>query len=229
MTLFIVLLSELFSGCAFYQLRGSSSENPKPGAAAMCVYYREKRFIGEVSSDVYNINFVENIGNNRYANIRRVDSSDDKITDFLSVNQYCFIVTGLKAGTQYSIDRSRTTYVEGNVQYFINIELDPETAFKSIPIVVESGKIKFLGVYMFDAIVVEKGSLFKADKKSVQIVDGNEYLKDFFQGTKANYIYGKYEKSVRGAEANLLSSLLVTHTEGYWHDIAENRLKELGY
>ena len=225
---FLFTMIMLFlSGCGSYQLRGPSDKDPKPGALAFCMYYREKRFIGEQNTWVYDINIVENVGNNRFANIPRMNR-DDKVKEVLDVNGYCLIHTGLKPGVLYSIDRAKASYVEGRTQYTINIELEPETSAQKIAMYVEPGKIKFFGVIMLEAIVTEKGSLFVADKKAIQVVDGNEHLKDFLLGYIATYVYGKYEKSNKGAEANLLNSLLTTHKEGYWHDIAANRLKELG-
>jgi len=223
------IASLVLSGCGpyYYQLKGPTAENPKPGAVSMCFYYREKRDAGNMFVNLQRINIVEKKGNGKYVNIPYVDNSNTltsaKIKEMLSLGHgYCYLHTGLKSETQYSIDSVVANYVAEQMRHEVNISLDPENTYQHIPIKVNPGKIKFLGVFMFDAVATKKG------EKAIQIVDGNnESLKTFSQGR--NNIYGDYEASNKGAEINQLKALqMVISKEDYWYGIAEKRLRELG-
>lgn len=228
----IVILN--ISGCTFEHLRKPTAENPRPGAVSFCMIYRESRTIGEHITGVYGLNFVQSVGGGKYTGIEGFEDdpyAKSKERNVLRVNGDCFVVTNLRPGVNYSLNRMMTSYEEGDTQYIITIELDPVNFHQSIPITVESGKIKFLGIFAADAIIVQKAQfLGPKEKRAVKIVDGNPILtQNPLAYAYRMMLYGKFDQNNAGAEKNLMTALLRYHPkEGYWHDLILKRMKELG-
>jgi len=235
--LYLLFMGILASGCLFTFndfLREPKGKNEKPGAVIFCSVANKGMYMTREDE----IEFVKKTGNG-FVPVKlpalhaEVDKKKEK--NIIHLSDYCRVYTGLEVGAEYALKKTRFDYEvavgtsstttvtntgsstssktirEWRHSY---LNFDPQKSFAALPIRVEAGKIKFLGVYN---ITYDKNW-----NATLERTDGVGYYANA-------YVY-KGSKSPENAELRQLEWLYLRHKNNensYWKPIIEKRLAEL--
>jgi len=149
---------------------------------------------------------------------QKIKSIPNKDLGFAYAGNYRYIFSNLEPGMVYAIKKVEVFDAKQNTEFTINFKND---FAEQLPVSVESGKIKFLGVYAI-----------KNDGDKFEVVDGVEdyhKFKDSYMWLEyfEERVFGKNEKTQLGAYKHMLDEFIVNQKDGYWKEVAEGIRKNL--